>query len=98
MNKEEKTVKELSLKFIITAAMFLAAVFLFAFLAHEVVLENEDLFDSRVFTFLHAHTTPGVVNLMRVITFFGSSSFLFPAYALLLLILLLRKNRRWAIN
>lgn len=78
--------------------LFAAALFLFGYLADEVVLEGEDLFDTRVFQALEPLATPAVLSAARVITFFGSSLFFFPAYTLLVVYFLWRRKRAYALD
>jgi len=78
--------------------VFFVAIFLFAFLAKIVVLDKKDLFDTTAFSFLHSHTTPFIIKLMEVFTFFGSTTFLFPAYVVLVGFLLLKRQIRWAVD
>jgi undecaprenyl-diphosphatase len=80
----KREIAAVSIKAILASLLFLLAVMLFAFLADEVVLENEDIFDSRVFYFFKSFSTPGFIKLMKTITFFGSSYFLFPAYVIVI--------------
>jgi len=94
----KKRIAEISLKAAITSFLFIAALFIFGFIADEIVLENEDLFDSRVFHFFKNNTGPRFVQVMRFITFFGSSYFLFPAYTLLISYLLIKRQRQNAID
>ena len=88
----------LSVKLVLISLLFIAAVFTFALIAHEAVLEKEDVFDRRILEILSAYTTTGLVNVMLTLTFFGSSNFLFPAYVVLVLYLLIVRKRRLAIN
>lgn len=90
--------KEVSLKFIVAVLLFVAALFLFAFLADEVVLENEDLFDSRAFHFFQSLTTPGIIKVMSVVSFFGSPVFFLPAYVLLVVYFLIKRKHRYALD
>jgi undecaprenyl-diphosphatase len=94
----KKRMGEISVKALLTSLLFLAALFIFAFIADEVVLENEDLFDSRVFYFFKSHTGPQFTQVMKSITFFGSSYFLFPAYVVLIGWLLIKHQRQNAID
>ena len=95
---ENRTIKETSLKVILISLLFIASLFVFAFIADEIVLEKEGVFDSTVFHFFKEHTTPALIQFMEGITFFGSSNFLFPAYLVLIGVLLLKKKKRWAID
>ena len=94
----KKIIKEVSLKTLLVSSLFFIAVFVFAFLAHEIVGEKEDLFDTKVFHFLKAHTTTPLIKLMQWLTFFGNHYFLIPAYILLVTFLFFRHRNSDAIN
>jgi undecaprenyl-diphosphatase len=59
------------------------------------VLENENRFDQVVFGWIAPMINPATTSVMKAITFFGSSPFLFPAYVLLILYFLFWKKERW---
>jgi undecaprenyl-diphosphatase len=81
------------------AGSFLVALLLFGFITDEMVLEHENHLDLQVFSWLRGFTSPAHTNIMLVITFFGSSYFLLPAYILLILyFLFLRNNRKLSID
>jgi len=99
MKKFQKDiVREISLKTILIASSFLVSIFVFAFLAHEVVGEREDLFDTKVFHFLNANTTAPLIKIMEALSFFGSHYFLIPAYILIVTFLFFKHKRTDAIN
>ena len=87
-----------SLKLVLISLLFLSALLSFALIAHEVVSETEADFDERLFRLIATYTTAELVSLMSAMTFFGSSAFLFPAYALLILYYLFTRQRRTSIN
>ena len=60
--------------------------------------EKEDWFDSRVFAFFHSYSTNFSIQLFRVFTFFGSGTFLFPAYTIILAWLFYKHRRADAID
>lgn len=94
-NEVTQKAKGISLRLLIVAGVFLAAMTAFVFIADEIVLENENALDTWAFQKLKAITSPATTHLMTVITFFGSSYFLFPAYVVLSCIFLfVRKNRK----
>jgi undecaprenyl-diphosphatase len=66
---------------------------LFAVLALEVVLEKEDWFDTKVFTFLHGIASPVSTRFFEFMTNLGSGYFITTAYVIVLLLLLWRKRR-----
>jgi undecaprenyl-diphosphatase len=88
----------LSLKFLLLSVLFLTALLAFAFIAHQAVFEKEDLFDQQVFDFLALYTTTEIINIMRSMSFFGSSAFLFPAYAIICAYFLFKRQRRVSVN
>ena len=94
----KKIIKEVSLKTLLVSALFFVAIFVFAFLAHEIVGEKEDMFDSKVFHFLKAHTTAPLVKLMDGLSFFGTHYFLIPAYILMVAFLFFRHRISDAVN
>jgi len=98
MGNTGKALGNIPIKFIFSGAVFLFTFLLFAFLAHFVVIGQQDLFDSHVFSFFESHTTPFLLDIMKVITFFGDSDFLLPAYIIVILLLFFRKERRMAID
>jgi len=94
-----KKAKAISLRFLIVAGIFLVALLAFSFIADEIVLENENLLDRKVFAELGTITNPSMTAAMVFITFFGSSYFLFPAYILLIFyFLLFKKNRKLSLD
>ena len=94
----KKIIKEISVKTLVVSGMLFASIFIFAFLAHESVHENEDMFDTKVFNLLNIYTSPSMLRLMQVFSFFGSLYFLIPAYIILIFVLLKRRQNADAIN
>ena len=92
--KHEIQVSRLALLLILC---FWGALFGFYILGHEIVVENEDWFDTRVFQFFHSHSPHGLVTFFKDITFFGSIPFLLPAYVVIAAILFFRKQKADAI-
>jgi undecaprenyl-diphosphatase len=91
--------KGFSLRLLLVIVIFLFSLAVFAFIADEMVLENENAIDSLVFQKIDHFATPGVTKLMVFITFFGSNYFLLPAYILLVTyFLLFKKTRRLSLD
>ncbi len=90
--------KEISIKTLIASILFLLSVFVFAFLAHEVVGEKEDIFDTKVFQFFEGYTTSQLVSIMARLTFFGTAYFLVPAYSVLITTLFIIHKRSEAVS
>jgi len=93
-----EVITEIEVKTILVSLLFLLSIFVFGFLAHEVVSEDENSFDNNVFTFFSLHTTGKLVSVMRILTFFGSTYFIIPAYIILIVVLSLVHRRSDAIN
>ena len=99
MEKQTKrTIRNISLRTLLFAFLFLVSLIFFAILAHEVVGENEDWFDTRAFTFLKRYSTPAVIEFFKLLTFLGSVPFLLCAYPVLIIYLLVKRRKGDAIN
>src|SRR5687767_1025185 len=98
MENTERSIKQVPVKFLLAAVLFIIAILAFSLLAKFVVVDKNHVFDENVFFFLKDHTTPLVTQWMQAITFFGSTTFLFPAYIVLVSWLLIRGKKRWAID
>jgi undecaprenyl-diphosphatase len=85
-------------KLLLGVLLFLISLFVFILIAHEVVIENEDWFDSRSFVFFRTHSSHSVIQVFKFITFFGSSVFLLPAWLLLIGILFKIEWRAFAVD
>ena len=99
MDKQSKwLLQRISLELLVLAALFLGSLFIFAYIAHEAVFEREDVFDTRVHTYLLAHTTPELIEVAKGFSFIGSSLFLLPTYILLIGILIIFQRKRYALD
>jgi membrane-associated phospholipid phosphatase len=98
MSRSSKTLRQAPPKFLIAAVLFLLAIIAFSFLTKMVMLDKKYVFDQAAFEFFHSFTTPALADIMQVITFFGSTGFLLPAYILIVLYLLWRKKQQWAMD
>jgi membrane-associated phospholipid phosphatase len=94
----KEIITEIELKTLLVSLLFIISVFVFGYLAHEVVGENETQFDSRVFQFFAAYNSPAFISVNKVLTFFGATYFVIPAYVVLIIILWLIRRRSDAIN
>ncbi|MBC7828853.1 MAG: phosphatase PAP2 family protein [Chitinophagaceae bacterium] len=90
--------KKLPLEILVIGILFLAALFLFTFIAHEVVFEKEDLFDSRVIQFFSPYSSSPFIDIMKVFTFLGSGRFLIPAYIVLVGYFLIRRKMIYGLH
>ncbi len=93
-----QTIRDISITTLLFSILFPVSIAVFAVLAHEVVGENEDWFDTKIFTFLKGYSTPAFVQFFGVLTFLGSIWFLFGAYGVLVIYLLIRRRKADAIN
>src|SRR6266542_3868349 len=86
-------VREITIDMLLVSVLFIVAFVVFGYLAHEIVGEQDNVFDEKVFSFFNEHTTAGLVSLMHVLTFFGNQYFIFPAYVLLVGFLFIKRRR-----
>jgi undecaprenyl-diphosphatase len=85
--------KRLSAFAILLVILFIGSVLLFGFIMHEVILEQEEVFDQRVFNYLSYHViAPELTRVMKAITWCASATYLKIAYAIVVLLYLLKKN------
>jgi len=95
----KKYFKKLPLSLIIPLILFGAAIFFFVFIMHEVLWEKEDAADNRVFAFLSANVvSDNLTDFMKRVTYFASATFLQITYGGLVLLYLLLKNWKRAIE
>ncbi len=87
-----------SLKVIISSVLFVGSLLVFAVIANEAVYENEAAFDKRVFYYFSTFSTPSLIAVMKVFTFFGSGNFLLPAYIVLIGYFFIQRNYRYGLH
>ncbi len=91
-------IAEVELKTLLVALLFLLSIFVFGYLAHEIMGENETRFDEKAFQFFSKYDSPNFITLNRIFTFFGASYFSISAYLILLIILFISGRRSDGIN
>lgn len=85
--------KKLSAFAILLVILFIGSVLLFSFIIHEVILEQEEVFDQRVFNYLSYHViSPELTRFMKAVTWCASATFMQIAYAIVVLLYILKKN------
>ena len=90
--------KWITLRFILALVLFLGTLFVFVAIADEIVMEHEDAFDQIISHAILSVVSPFATKLMTFFTFFGSPSFLFPAYLALIIFYLFRRKRGLALD
>jgi membrane-associated phospholipid phosphatase len=95
---EKINLTSLPSKIIMAILLFIISVGIFSVIAHEIVLEKEDWFDSTVFSFLNAHSSALTNKISIFFTFWGSVYFLLPAYAIVEFFLLYQGRKSDAID
>ncbi len=99
MKKIQKKILQLvPMEILVTAIVFLVSLFTFSWIVHEAVYEQEYIFDSRVIQYFSTHSSPPFIKAMQNITFLGSTSFLLPAYLILIAFLIFNKRTQHAID
>ncbi|HVG17024.1 MAG TPA: phosphatase PAP2 family protein [Chitinophagaceae bacterium] len=98
-NFNERYFKKVSGRIIILLLLFIGALGLFTIISHEVLWDKEEELDHNVFEFLAEHVvSPSLTPFMETVTYFASSSFLQIAYGLVILLYLIRKNWKRALE
>lgn len=91
--------KKLPLGSLVLLALFASSIFIFTYVAHQVFWEKEEEMDQEIFNYIAAYImSPGLTGFMETVTYFASAGFLRVAYAILVLLYLLRKNFKRAIE
>src|SRR6476469_8393644 len=91
-------IAEIELKTLLVSLLFIISIFVFGYIAHEIVGENETAFDEKAFHFFAGFNSPGFITINRILTFFGASYFSISAYIILLTILFLSGRKTDGIN
>ena len=95
----KKYFKKLPVGVVLLLIFFAGALFLFSFIVHEVLWEKETEVDFYIFNFLSSRviSTP-LTGFMKVITYFASATILQIGYEVLILLYLILKNYKRAIE
>ena len=72
------------IEFVAAAVVLLLAVSLFSFIVDEMVVEKGNLFDAEVFKFISSYISPFNTQFAQIVTFFGTGTFLIPAYLIII--------------
>ncbi len=86
------------MRIILAIFLFLLTLFIFVYIADEIVLEKETGFDLTIVNAITPFHSSTATSVMTVITFFGSHLFLFPAYIALIIFFWIKKNKKIAIT
>jgi undecaprenyl-diphosphatase len=93
-----KKAKWITSRFILALVLFLVTLFVFVAIADEIVIEHETGFDQAISRAILSIESPFATRLMEVVTFFGSSAFLLPAYVVMIIFYLSRKKTKLALD
>ncbi len=95
----KKYFKKLPLRLILLLGLFASAIFLFVLIIHEVLWEEEVRIDNSIFNFLSANIiNTRLTGVMKAVTNFASATFLQIAYGTLVILYLLLKNWKRAME
>lgn len=78
--------------------LFIGCILIFIRIADENVLEKNYDFDTKVAAYVEDHNSAGLVKAAEVISFFGSPPFLLSAYILLILFMLWKGKKKYALG
>lgn len=94
--RESSILRKLPVKLLAVSLTFIVALFLFAFITNEVIYKRGHGFDNHMVAFLAKLFNEDSIAVMKFFTFFGSGTFLIPAY--LIIIGYLFGKRRWSLG
>ncbi|MEO8116813.1 MAG: phosphatase PAP2 family protein [Bacteroidota bacterium] len=98
MKKIIGLIKEVSPRVWFSLLLFMISLLIFVYIADEDVIEKNYQFDAAVIALVKTYTSPFLVKVMLVVTFFGSTQFLMPAYILLAILLIWKHKKAIAIE
>ncbi len=94
-----KYFKKIPLRLLVLLVLFAGTLFLFVFITHEVLGEKEEAFDKSIFSFLSTNVINNrLTGFMKVVTYFASAMFLQIAYGVLIILYLVLKNWKRAVE
>ena len=96
--KKFKLFEAISIEVIVMSMIFLSSLFSFAYIVNQVIFNDQRAFDNKVFEYLSFYSNRDFVSAMEIFTFFGSQTFLIPAYIILVIILFIYKKYRFCID
>lgn len=85
----------LSVEMLLVVVVFIVSLLSFAYLIRRVIVLQNTGFDEEVFSFLRNYVTETNSQLMLIVTFLGTHSFLIPANLCLIAYFLFIKKHRW---
>lgn len=94
----QKKAKWITIRLILALILFLVTLTLFVAIADRIVLEHKSNFDQVVSGYVQSFTSSAMTMTMTRVTFFGSANFLFPAYLVLILVYIIKKKSRLALD
>lgn len=86
------------MRILLAIFLFLLTLFIFVYIADEIVLEKETGFDQAIAHVVSSIHSATLTSIMAFLTFFGSHTFLFPAYIILIVVLIIKKDITHAID
>ncbi|WP_242927016.1 phosphatase PAP2 family protein [Pontibacter vulgaris] len=85
----------LSAELVVVWLVFFGCIMAFSTIVNEVFIEQETDFDQALFAFADSHTSPGITQLMKYISFFASAEYLLVAPAIVVLIFAFFEKMHW---
>lgn len=85
----------LSIELLIVTVLFIVSFIVFLFLADEIILDDKDAFDTRVFFLISVYVTNLNTQIMQAITFLGTGTFMIPANILLVAYFAFIQRHKW---
>jgi undecaprenyl-diphosphatase len=85
------TISEFAIEFLIVFSLLIVSSLLLYILVHFVIPEKENIIDDNAFLFFRPLISPALIKIAKLVTFFGTGTFLIPSY-IFIIVYLVRNN------
>lgn len=90
------TIRIFSFEFMALFNLLVFSLLLFYFLVHHVIPEKQNAIDNAAFLIFRPYISENLTRIARLVTFFGTGTFLIPSYLLIIFYLFRRKLINYA--
>jgi undecaprenyl-diphosphatase len=91
------TINEFAIELLVVFSLLLVSSLLFYILIHFIIPEKENILDHTAFLIFQPLVSPAHTQFAKIVTFFGTGSFLIPCYTLIVALLLRDSYLKYAI-
>jgi len=89
-----KKTRSFSIGFLVVLCLLVLLILTFGAITQEIVFEKESGLDNAVYKAVSSVASPAITHLMVAFTFFGSRTFLVPAYIIIIIFLIIKRKSK----